>query len=659
MIPPFVIHTADGQNLNYPVPFPYIHRSHVKVYINDVEKVSGVDYTWATSGSIRFTSLPVLNAKVRFERITPTDPLVVYQPSAALPLEDLRTDSLQALYRLEEMESAVGRSLKFDFDETGIDSTLPPRDAGKPLVWSFTHNRLENGNTELTGDLLLRGDLASSASGKGGELIKFKHSASGAIERTVHGRLTEGYVSLLDFIPVAEHAAIRAGTSTFNCTSAVQAAVNCGAHGIYAPEGRYRLTAQITCHKNIRLYGDGVTSHTDSIGELNTRGTGTWFWLDHTGDGLVMSDTPTTGENGQCSFENFGTYRTRADPTGTPSGSYTPLACGADIVMSGTDMRCEQLLLLNPSTGIRVDNAGRLYLMGIRGQPLTAGIEIVSATDVCRIKDVHFWPFWSNNVGVRQHMRANATAIMMRDVDNPELNGIFCLGYANGCLCLPNVTTLGMPVKVILSNFDFDNGGYGFRTVAGGATGTTALLSNGYILGVSAGGPGNASNICIESDNSHVLISNVGLDLPQDCNIKVLGTGNVVRVTNVSIGRWNFDGGVSPAVECAAGNVVRLSAAPVIGVPGSTAVFGGAGTISCPLGSGVTSGTTSAGGFLTLTHNIGVTPRVVVGNTLSTTPYVIHPTTTKNATSCDVQVRDFAGNAVASTAVTVEWTMHH
>lgn len=76
-----------------------------------------------------------------------------------------------------------------------------------------------------------------SASG-GSALIGFLQAGTGAVTRTVQARLRDT-VSAFDFIPVAEHAAIIAGTSTYDATSAIQAAINTG-KTVEFPAGDYQ-----------------------------------------------------------------------------------------------------------------------------------------------------------------------------------------------------------------------------------------------------------------------------------------------------------------------------------------------------------------------------------------------------------------------------------
>jgi hypothetical protein len=72
----------------------------------------------------------------------------------------------------------------------------------------------------------------------------FLQAGTGAVQRTVDNKLKD-FVSILDFIPVAEHAGIKAKTSTYDCTTALQNALT-QAGRVYMPTGKYRVTQTIT-----------------------------------------------------------------------------------------------------------------------------------------------------------------------------------------------------------------------------------------------------------------------------------------------------------------------------------------------------------------------------------------------------------------------------
>lgn len=113
-------------------------------------------------------------------------------------------------------------------------------------------------------------DLASAG---GAELVGFKQAGEGAVERSVLRKLRES-VSVLDFIPESEHAAIRAYTSAYDCTAGIQAAINYAMYGggrckVRIPSGKYRTTDTIhlgygTGFKSVVVEGDGYSYRGES-----------------------------------------------------------------------------------------------------------------------------------------------------------------------------------------------------------------------------------------------------------------------------------------------------------------------------------------------------------------------------------------------------------
>jgi len=111
------------------------------------------------------------------------------------------------------------------------------------------------------------GGLIQEADGIGGNNfatdIFFLQAGPGADLRTVQSRLRD-FVSVMDFIPPAQEAAIRAGTSTYDCTADIQAAIDSisetlgGSGGIvYFPIGLYNITAPIVQGNWVSLRGAG------------------------------------------------------------------------------------------------------------------------------------------------------------------------------------------------------------------------------------------------------------------------------------------------------------------------------------------------------------------------------------------------------------------
>ncbi len=97
----------------------------------------------------------------------------------------------------------------------------------------------------------------------------FTGPGTGAVERTQAARHLDFGVSVLDFIPVAEHAAIRDYTSTYDCAAAFQAAhdsLTDGSYGsagdaasmggrIFIPSGYYNLSTTWNIYRRVVIEG--------------------------------------------------------------------------------------------------------------------------------------------------------------------------------------------------------------------------------------------------------------------------------------------------------------------------------------------------------------------------------------------------------------------
>jgi hypothetical protein len=99
--------------------------------------------------------------------------------------------------------------------------------------------------------------------------VNFTPSGTGFDIRTVSSKLRET-VSVLDYIPTAEHAAILAQTTTYDATVDIQAAIdaNAGIRCIHFPSGKYivtntlrwRPTPSSTFGSGLKIRGDGAAS---------------------------------------------------------------------------------------------------------------------------------------------------------------------------------------------------------------------------------------------------------------------------------------------------------------------------------------------------------------------------------------------------------------
>ena len=92
--------------------------------------------------------------------------------------------------------------------------------------------------------------------GSDASAIVYNQGGTGAQDRTVKAKLQET-VSVKDFGADP--------TGVLEASTAIQAAIDSGAAAIYIPSGTYKITSQINCSRDIKIYGDGSST------VLNTR----------------------------------------------------------------------------------------------------------------------------------------------------------------------------------------------------------------------------------------------------------------------------------------------------------------------------------------------------------------------------------------------------
>lgn len=95
----YVTYTSNGVTQNYNVPFPYLDKTHVKVYLNFIETTA---FTWLSDSQIRFNVAPTDGATILIKRMTPQAPLVDFTPKSRWQTGDLNIATKQAIYLAEE-----------------------------------------------------------------------------------------------------------------------------------------------------------------------------------------------------------------------------------------------------------------------------------------------------------------------------------------------------------------------------------------------------------------------------------------------------------------------------------------------------------------------------------------------------------------------------
>ena len=112
----YYVYTGNGSTTQFNVPFNYIRKEHVKVYVNYVDTA----YTYVNATTVLLAAAPASPLRVEVRRVTPlANVLVDYTDGSTLVAADLDTSSLQSLYNEQELDDNQKRGIFVD-DATGL-----------------------------------------------------------------------------------------------------------------------------------------------------------------------------------------------------------------------------------------------------------------------------------------------------------------------------------------------------------------------------------------------------------------------------------------------------------------------------------------------------------------------------------------------------------
>lgn len=111
---------VDGATTTFAVPFPYIAKADVHVYVDGVEDLT---YTWPDDATVQPSTTPDAGTDVLVQRATEQDErLVDYSDASVLTEGDLDRDSQQNFYLMQELLDEFGAALTEAADGT-LDAT--------------------------------------------------------------------------------------------------------------------------------------------------------------------------------------------------------------------------------------------------------------------------------------------------------------------------------------------------------------------------------------------------------------------------------------------------------------------------------------------------------------------------------------------------------
>ena len=127
------IYIGDGTNDLFSIPFPYLDKTHIKVFVNGTETTA---FTWSTSSTIKLNSKPGAGVRVKVQRITPRDArLVDFADGTNFTEADLDMSANQMFYVVQETFDSITALIQQDNTGTYWDALgLPLSNLGEAVA---------------------------------------------------------------------------------------------------------------------------------------------------------------------------------------------------------------------------------------------------------------------------------------------------------------------------------------------------------------------------------------------------------------------------------------------------------------------------------------------------------------------------------------------
>lgn len=226
--------------------------------------------------------------------------LYTYEAGTSTPLTTYTTSAGNVANTNPIVLDAVGRTPSEVWLTEGDLAKFVVKTSNDVLIG--TYDNIGGINDFAAAAAAILADLANTSDiAKGDALIGFKQASisalySGAVAKTVHDKLIE-FVSIWDFIPKSEWAALQAGTSTYDCLGAFTNAINTG-KSIDIRNGTFPISSALYPESNTVWFGDksGVLKWTSLNCLIDADSVGDWMMDGIVVDGNYTAYTPVGAE---------------------------------------------------------------------------------------------------------------------------------------------------------------------------------------------------------------------------------------------------------------------------------------------------------------------------------------------------------------------------
>ena len=215
----YVTYTANGSTNQFDITFSYIDRTHIKVYVNNVEDSS---FTFINDTRIQTSSTPTNGQVVKIDRDTPTTSrLVDFQDGSVLTETDLDKSANQNFFisqeTVDEVADKLGKANDGIFDATNvrIKNLATPTSANDAATKNYIDTQTTSAATSATNSANSATAAASSATSAASSATSATSSAS-----TATTKASEASTSATNAASSATAAASSASTASGHASTA-------------------------------------------------------------------------------------------------------------------------------------------------------------------------------------------------------------------------------------------------------------------------------------------------------------------------------------------------------------------------------------------------------------------------------------------------------